>query len=255
VKGLARVYGPETWAVYERLDRSLDPRGPDSMLDVAVAYLSPGSAVLDVGCRDGKHLVELVRRTGARGVGIDAVARFPELPEVQFDQGRIEALPYADDEFDLVWCRDMLGNVEPLDTAFAEVARVLRPGGRVLLYSPVATDRLEPVDEALLARSLTLVRASLDEEVVEAAFTGAGLEVERKDVIGTEWREWEEERGRPTSRDLLRLARLRRRRNELVAEFGEDLVGHAEANLHWLMFLLVGKLRPTLWVLRAAPAA
>ncbi len=248
---LGRVYGPETWAVYDRLDRSLDPRGPESMLDVAAAYLSPGLAVLDIGCRDGKHLVQLVRRTGARGVGIDAVPRLPEVPGVQFDQGRMEALPYADDEFDLVWCRDVLGNVEPLDAAFAEVARVLRPGGRVLLYTPVVTDRLEPVDEALLAQSLTLVRASLDEHAVEAAFTGAGLEAERKDVIGTEWREWEEERTQPTSHALLRLARLRRQRDELVGEFGEELVAHAEANLHWLMFLIVGKLRPTLWVLRA----
>ena len=128
---------------------------------------------------------------------------------------------------------------------------MLRPGGRVVLYSAVATDLLEPGDEALLARHLTVVRESLDEGVVEAAFTGAGLEAERKEVIGTEWREWEEERAKPTSRDLLRLARLRRRRDELVGEFGEELVAHAEANLHWLMFLIVGKLRPTLWVLRA----
>ncbi len=248
---LARVYGPEVWAVYERLDRSLDPRGPESMLDVAAAYLSPDAAVLDVGCRDGKHLAELVRRTGARGVGIDAVARFPELPGVQFDQGLMQALPYADDEFDLVWCRDVIENVEPLEAAFVEVARVLRPGGRVVLYSVVATDRLEPDDEALLARHLTVVRASLDEGVVETAFIRAGLELEREDVIGTEWREWEEERAQPTSRDLLRLARLRRQRDELVSEFGEELVAHAEANLHWLMFLLLGKLRPTLWVLRA----
>ena len=246
-----RVYGPEAWAVYDRLDSSLDPRGPESMLDVAAAYLSPGSAVLDIGCRDGKYLAELVRRTGARGVGIDAVARFPDVPGVQFDQGRMEALPYADDAFDLVWCRDMLGNVEPLDTAFAEVARVLRPGGRVVLYTPVATERLEPVDEALLAQSLTLVRASLDEQAVEAAFTRARLVVERREMIGTEWREWEEERTQPTSRALLRLARLRRQRDKLVSEFGEELVAHAEANLHWLMFLLLGKLRPTLWVLRA----
>jgi SAM-dependent methyltransferase len=251
VDDLARVYGPKVWAVYEGLDRSLDPRGPESMLDVAAAHLSPGSAVLDVGCRDGVHLVELVRRTGARGVGIDPVGRFPDVPGVQFDQGTVEALPYAKEEFDLVWCRDVIENVELLDDAFAEVARVLRPGGRVVLYTVVATGRLEPGDEALLARHLTVVRASLDEGVIEAAFTHAGLQVERKDVIGTEWREWEEERTQPASRDLLRLARLRRRRDEFVAEVGEELVAHAEANLHWLAFLLLGKLRPTLWVLRA----
>ena len=247
----ARIYGPEAWAVYERLDRSLDPRGPDSMLDVAAAYLSPDSAVLDVGCRDGAHLAELVRRTGARGVGIDPVARFPDVPGVRLDQGVAEALPYADGEFDLVWCRDVIESIEAIDDAFAEMARVVRPAGRVFLYSVVATEGLEPGDEALLARHLSVVRASLDEDAVEAAFAGAGLDVERKEVIATEWREWEEERTQPASRALLRLARLRRQRGELVAEFGDELVGHAEANLHWLPFLLLGKLRPTLWVLRA----
>jgi SAM-dependent methyltransferase len=248
---LARVYGPDMWAVYERLDESLDPRGPSSMLDVAAAYLSPGSAVLDVGCRDGRHLIELVERTGARGVGIDAVARFPDVPGVQFDQGLMEALPYPDDEFELVWCRDVIEGVEPLEAAFAEVARVLKPGGRVVLYTVVATDRLEPGDEALLARHLGIVRRNLEESVVAAAFGRAGLEAERKDVIGTEWREWEEERTQPASQSLLRLARLRRQRDELVAEVGEERVAHAEANLHWLPFLLLGKLQPTLWVLRA----
>ena len=86
---------------------------------------------------------------------------------------------------------------------------------------------------------------------VEMGFAGAGLEAERKEVIATEWREWEEARTQPTSRALLRLARLRRQGDELVAEFGEELVAHAEANLHWLPFLLLGKLWPTLWVLRA----
>lgn len=248
----ARIYGPEAWAVYERLDRSLDPRAPDSMLDVAAAFLSPESAVLDVGCRDGAHLVELIRRTGARGVGIDPVGRFPEAPCVQFDQGVAEALPYPDGEFDLVWCRDVIESIAALGAAFSEMARVLRPGGRVVLYSVVATELLEPGDEGLLAPHLSVVRASLDEDAVEAALAGAGLAVERKEVIATEWREWEEERTQPTSRALLRLARLRRQRDDLVAEFGDELVAHAEANLHWLPFLLLGKLRPTLWVLRAS---
>jgi SAM-dependent methyltransferase len=252
VGNLARVYGPEAWAVYERLDRSLDPRGPESMLDVAAAYLSSGDAVLDIGCRDGAYLVELVRRTGARGTGVDPVGRFgdPAGAGVRFDEGVMEALPYGDNEFDLVWCRDVVEGVEPLDAAFAEAARVLRPGGRMVLYTVFATDRLEPGDENLLAQNLVVVRASLEEDAVEAAFGRAGFEIEREDVVGTEWREFDEERTQPVSRDLLRLARLRRQHDEVVAEVGEELAGHIEANLHWLAFLLLGKLRPTLYVLR-----
>jgi SAM-dependent methyltransferase len=249
VSDLARVFGPETWSLHERLERSLDPRGPDSMLDVAAAYLSPGDAVLDIGCRDGKHVIELVRRTGARGVGIDPVARFgdPEGADVRFDEGVMEALPYGDGEFDLVWCRDVIEAVEPLDAAFAEAARVLRVGGRMVLYT-VFAGALEPSDEALLARNMAVVRPSLAERRVEEAVARAGFAVEHKDAVGTEWREWEEERTQPVAGDLLKLARLRRQREELAAEAGE-LVGHVESSLHWRLWLLLGKLRPTLYVL------
>jgi SAM-dependent methyltransferase len=250
VSDLARVFGPDTWAIHARLDRSLDPRGPDSMLEVAAAYLSPGDTVLDVGCRDGRHLIELVRRTGARGVGLDPVPNFgdPADADVRFDEGVMETLPYGDGEFDLVWCRDAIEVVEPLDTAFAEAARVLRPGGRMVLYT-VYAGTLEAGDEALLAQNLVVLRANLEETRVEAAFVRAGFDVERKDGVGSEWREWEEEREQPVSRDLLQLARLRRRREELARDAGEELVGHVESSLQWRLWLLLGKLRPVLYVL------
>jgi hypothetical protein len=65
--------------------------------------------------------------------------------------------------------------VEPLHTATVEVARVLRAGGRVILFTVFATDRLEPGEAALLAQSLANVPANLREETVEAAFDCAGL--------------------------------------------------------------------------------
>ncbi|HEY1179166.1 MAG TPA: hypothetical protein VGF17_23680, partial [Phytomonospora sp.] len=56
---LSRTYSPETWDVYDRLDASLDPEGPDALLDLAAAYLEPGFRILDAGCRDAAYLVEL----------------------------------------------------------------------------------------------------------------------------------------------------------------------------------------------------
>jgi hypothetical protein len=86
--------------------------------------------------------------------------------------------------------------------------------------------------------------------VTEAAFEIAGLVIEQKDVSATEWREYEEERERPVSRDLLRLARLRRRRGEIIKQHGRELYELAQASLHWLPFQLLGKLQPTLYILR-----
>ena len=76
--------------------------------------------------------------------------------------------------------------------------------------------------------------------------------MESVDVIGTEWREFAEERTQPVSRALLRLGRLRRQRNDIVREHGQDIYEHIEANLHWEVFQFLGKLEPLVYILRAA---
>src|SRR4030088_3183134 len=71
---LSRVYSNETWSLYELLDHSLDPRGPDWLHTRAGENLTPGSVVLDAGCRDGAHLIRLVQAHDVVGVGIEPVA-------------------------------------------------------------------------------------------------------------------------------------------------------------------------------------
>jgi SAM-dependent methyltransferase len=261
LREVSRVYGPETWDVYDLLDRGLDPRGPEAMLALATEQLTPASVVLDVGCRDASHLIQLVQATGASGFGLDPLGRFVERARaavaqtgldtrIQIVQGVMQDLPWPDASFDLVWCRDVLEIVEALEPAIAEAARVLRPAGRLIVFTVFATDRLEPKEAALLAQSLALVPANLAEETVETAFSRAGLEVAARDVIGTEWREHAEERTQPVSRDLVRLARLRRQRERIVEAAGEDIYRHIESNLHWLVYQFLGKLLPTIYVLR-----
>src|SRR5437870_5442058 len=70
---LSRVYGTETWRVYDVLDTSLDPRGPEWLYELAGEYLDEGATVLDAGCRDAAHLIRLVELYGVTGVGIDPV--------------------------------------------------------------------------------------------------------------------------------------------------------------------------------------
>jgi SAM-dependent methyltransferase len=258
--GVARVYGPEAWEVYGLLDRSLDPRGPDSMVAPATERLTAFSSVLDVGCRDASHLIALARVTGASGVGIDPLERFVErareavseadlAERIRIVRASMQEIPSPDNALDLVWCRDVIEIVDDLRGALDEVARVLRPGGHVILYTVLATDRLEPQELALLGQSLAVVPANLVETSLREAFRHAGLEVVLEDPIGTEWREWAEERTQPVSRDLLRLARLRRSRERIVERAGEDIYRHVESNLHWLVFQFLGKLRATVYVL------
>lgn len=101
--------------------------------------------------------------------------------------------------FDFIWCRDVVEQVDDLDGALHEAARVLKPDGRMLVYTTFATDRLNPQEAGMVNRHLGNVPANLVERNVEDAVARAGLSIERKDVIGTEWREHLEERTKPAS--------------------------------------------------------
>jgi SAM-dependent methyltransferase len=262
---LARVYGPTTWDVYERLDVSLDPASPESLYDVAAARVSPGRMVLDAGCRDGAHLIELVRRFDVDGVGVEPVAIHVERAtaavaaaglddRITLHQGVMHDLPYPDDFFDFIWCRDVLEQVDDVDGGLRELVRVLKREARLLVYTAVATDLFADGDAAMMRRHLGNVPGNLDRGALEAAFKTSGLAVESVQIIGTEWLEHAEERTHPVSRALLRLARLRRQREEIITDHGQDIYEHIEANLHWEVFEFLGKLEPLVYVLRGPDA-
>jgi hypothetical protein len=132
------------------------------------------------------------------------------------------------------------------------MARLIKQGARLLLYTTFATELLDGRDADMLRRHLGNVDGNLDEGNVERAFRGVGLEIERKEIIGTEWREYGEEHTQPASRALLRLSRLRRQHDDIVAVHGRGIFEHIEANLHWEVFQFLGKLEPIVYVLRAA---
>jgi demethylmenaquinone methyltransferase/2-methoxy-6-polyprenyl-1,4-benzoquinol methylase len=98
---------------------------------VAELRLPGGSLVADLACGTGDLCNEL-QRTGYRSVGFDFSAGMlanatTDTPLVQADVLR---LPLADGGTDGVVCGFALRNVTTLDALFAEVARILRPGGR-----------------------------------------------------------------------------------------------------------------------------
>src|SRR4051812_37321894 len=259
------VYGDEHTELDALLAESLAPRSPDFLLDVAVPLLTPDSRLLDVGCRDARHLIPLVTRSGCTGVGIDPVDRNiirarDAVAATDLD-GRIEIRPgvmdqtgEADASVDVVWCRDVLEVIPDLPAGLSEIARVLKSGGAAVIYTVFATPRLEPLEAAAVNEPLGTVPQNLERAWVEEAFTRAGFRVERLEAIGTEFREYDEERTKPVSDSLLRLARLRRRREEVIERFGSEKYALWEASLHWLAYLLLGKVEPVAYVLRL-PAA
>ena len=119
----------------------------------------------------------------------------------------------------------------------------------MLVYTTFASVHIDGHDAELLRRHLGNVEGNLDRVHVEAAFEAAGLAIDRQEVIGSEWHEYLAERTQPASKALLRLSRLRRQRENIVAAHGQDIYDHVEANLHWEVFILLGKLEPVVYIL------
>ena len=96
----------------------------------------PGNA-LDAACGTGRHARHLVNR-GHRVTGIDGSSEMlakarSSTPEVEFREGDLTALPADDASFDLAVCALALEHIERLEAAIGELARVVRPGGTVVL--------------------------------------------------------------------------------------------------------------------------
>ena len=112
---------------------------------VDAAAVGPGSAALDVCCGTGDLTLELARRVGPPGrvVGSDFsegmldVARGkdagPGAAKPLFEWGDALDLPYDDASFDAVTVGFGVRNLERLDRGIAEMTRVLRPGGRLVI--------------------------------------------------------------------------------------------------------------------------
>ncbi|WP_291840524.1 class I SAM-dependent methyltransferase [Brevundimonas sp.] len=92
---------------------------------------------LDVGCGEGRFC-RMLQHEGVRTVGIDPtpelIARARELDDKgEYRLGRAEALEFEDDRFDLVVSYLSLIDIPDIAAAIAEMARVLKPGGTLLI--------------------------------------------------------------------------------------------------------------------------
>jgi arsenite methyltransferase len=136
------------WLGYDPVELSdLPPEVTDAFAGVgnphAVAPLSSGMRVVDIGSGAGTDLLLAAQHIGAAGraTGIDmtadmreraqAGARLCGLTHVDVIEGDATALPLDDASVDVVMSNGVLNLVPEKERAFAEIARVLRPGGRL----------------------------------------------------------------------------------------------------------------------------
>jgi SAM-dependent methyltransferase len=111
------------------------------MTEVLAYERARGKEVLDVGCGQGIDLIRYARE-GARVTGVDLTPRHAELALQHLGcvgaQGNVvvgdaEDLPFGDASFDLVSSNGVLHHTPDMLAALREIARVLRPGGRLVL--------------------------------------------------------------------------------------------------------------------------
>ncbi|MFQ5894633.1 MAG: methyltransferase domain-containing protein [Nitrospinota bacterium] len=121
----------------------------DSFTGVGVpilfAALEPGEAVLDLGSGGGLDAILAARAAGPSGrvAGVDMARAMVEkarsnvealgLENTEFVQGYAEALPFRDVQFDVVSINGILNLCPDKRPVLAEIARVLRPGGRAII--------------------------------------------------------------------------------------------------------------------------
>lgn len=146
--------------------------------------------VLDLGCGTGRY-TSMLARTFGEAVGVEPSDRMREEaerathdPAVRFLAGRAEAIPLADDSVDLVLTFLSYHHVRDRAAASAEIARVLRPGGRVFIRS-VFSDRMHAINWHAYFDGAREVEMAMFPTVaeVEAAFAPVGLKPIALDTI------------------------------------------------------------------------
>jgi SAM-dependent methyltransferase len=154
----------------------------DVVAELAERGRTRKATILDLGCGPGDLALELAHRLrDARVVGLDLSPSMMQLASrhattdgrLRFIVGKAEALPMADESVDLVVSTLSLHHFAAPGAAFAEVARVLRPGGVALIYD-VGLLSLEPSQMATIARDAGLDPDDLRRERVKGSL-GARL--------------------------------------------------------------------------------
>jgi arsenite methyltransferase len=150
-----------------------------------VAELRPGEAVLDLGSGAGLDLLLSARRVGSTGrvIGLDMTPEMVELARqnaagadnVEVHLGRIEQIPLPDASVDVVISNCVLNLSADKPAVLREVARVLRPGGRLGVSDLIADDQADSAEMMAEAAGIGAGVRPLTAAAYREALAAAGL--------------------------------------------------------------------------------
>jgi SAM-dependent methyltransferase len=192
--GTAACCGPETdrfgAGLYDDLEGLPDAATLASLgcgNPVAVADLNPGEVVLDLGSGGGIDVLLSARRVGPTGkaYGVDFTPEMLDLARrntaeagatnVEFLDGRIDAVPLPDASVDVIISNCVVNLAVDKPAVFAEMHRLLRPGGRIGVSDVVTEDRLTPAERAERGSYVGCIAGALAISEYRAGLEAAGL--------------------------------------------------------------------------------
>jgi len=197
VRPSAGCCGPQPAQVAERIgyspgDTTAVPEGANLGLGcgapLAAAALQPGETVLDLGSGAGFDAFLAARAVGPTGrvIGVDMTdemlgkartnAERAGVSNVEFRKGYIEALPLEDASIDVVISNCVINLVPDKAAVYREVARVLRPGGRMVISDVALNEPLPPVVAADAAALTGCVAGAALRDQYLATIAAAGLD-------------------------------------------------------------------------------
>ena len=153
----------------------------------AVADLREGERVLDLGSGGGIDVLLSAKRVGptGRAFGVDMTDEMLALAQrnaaeagatnVEFLKGHIEALPLPAESIDVVISNCVVNLAADKPAVFAEIARVLRPGGRIGISDIVAEDHLTPEQRAERGSFAGCIAGALSISEFRAGLESVGL--------------------------------------------------------------------------------
>jgi arsenite methyltransferase len=155
---------------------------------VLVADLREGETVLDLGSGGGIDVILSAKRVGGTGLayGLDMTdemlalarqnAQAAEIRNAIFLKGVIEEIPLPADSIDVVISNCVINLSTDKPAVLTEIARVLRPGGRIGISDVVAEDRLSPDERGERGSYVGCIAGALSKGEYEAGLEAAGFE-------------------------------------------------------------------------------
>lgn len=164
----------------------------------ALLNISPTQTVLDVGCGIGGPVRFLADRFGCRTVGIDITRDYVEVAKklsaltgisalTEFHTASALDMPFENASFDAVWTEHVQMNIAEKDAFYLEIARVLKPGGRLVFHDVFSGNGVDPYYPLPWAEDETIswleTLPQLQTHLANAGFSIERLEDKSRDAL------------------------------------------------------------------------